>query len=237
MANTGSNAIQVRSLTNPMEYLNQTIAVTASTRPIAAALMQAFSQGGGSVISIPADVPVAEFAREHSSVDVLVQLSEPLPTGPTLELDAPTEDSSLSRAVIRSFQLMKTLGAGMVARRQGCILTIGSLAGSKGWPGWAQTSALQGALLGLSRSLAVEWAPHNVRVLYLACAAAEGEPAESSGRVPTVAELAARTPMGRVAQAHEIASVAMYLASSRASSITGTEVRADGGWSAWGLLK
>jgi NAD(P)-dependent dehydrogenase (short-subunit alcohol dehydrogenase family) len=220
-----------------MEFQNQTIAITASTRPLASALTQAFSEGGGAVIAIPADMTASEFARQHPIVDVLVLLPDPLPVGPTLELEAPTGASTLARAFVGSFQLMQALGAGMVARRRGCILTVGSLAGSKGWPGWAQTSALQGALLGLTRSLAVEWAPHNVRVLYLACAAAEGEPAHSSGVGPSSAELAARTPLGRVAQAQEIAKTAAYLASSRAGSLTGSEIRADGGWSAWGLLK
>lgn len=220
-----------------MEFQDQTIAITMSNRPLASALAQAFSEGGGSVIPIPPNVNGSEFAREHPVVDVLVLLPEPLPVGPTLEVEQPTGDSTFARALLGSFQLMHALGAGMVARRRGCILTVGSLAGSKGWPGWAQTSALQGALLGLTRSLAVEWAPHNVRVLFLACAAAEGEPAHLSGVGPSIAELTARTPLGRVARAQEIANAALYLTSSRAGSITGSEIRADGGWSAWGLLK
>lgn len=220
-----------------MEFQDQIIAITASDRPLASTLMQAFSDEGGTAVFIPSDMDVAEFALRHPIVDVLVQLPDPLPIGPTLELDTPTKHSLLCHAFLRSFQLMQAIGAGMVARRQGCILTLGSLAGSKGWPGWAQTSALQGALLGLTRSLAVEWAPDNVRVVYLACAAVEGEPSASYGTVPTTAQFAARTPLGRVARAHEIVNVALYLTSTRASSITGTEIRADGGWSAWGLLK
>jgi NAD(P)-dependent dehydrogenase (short-subunit alcohol dehydrogenase family) len=114
----------------------------------------------------------------------------------------------------------------MVARRQGCILVIGALNGSMGWPGYAASSAVQGALLAITRSLAVEWGAHNVRVEYLACGAVEGE---------SPANFAARTPMGRSATPEQIAQVALYLA--RASFTTGTELRADGGWSAWGLLK
>ncbi len=145
----------------------------------------------------------------------------------------------MSSTLIRAFQLIKGVGAGMVERRRGCIITLGGLVASTGWPGWAAASALQGALLALARSLAVEWAPQNVRVVYLACGAADGEPATAGldGMVPKQAELVARSPMGRVGRAEEIAQVALYLASYRASSITGTEIRVDGGWTAWGLLK
>ena len=46
-----------------------------------------------------------------------------------------------------------------------------------------------------------------------------------------------RTPLGRIGTPEEIAKVAVYLASDRASFITGTLVHADGGWSAFGMLK
>ncbi len=216
---------------------NRTIAITESERPIAAALTAAFSAEGNTVVNIPSDVNAVTFAQQYPAIDVLLQIADALPVGPTLEQPEVTANSMMCRALIRSFQLMQAVGGKMVARRQGCILTVGGLAGSKGWPGWAQASALQGALLGLTRSLAVEWAPQNVRVLYLACGAAEGEPAVLNGKGPTLEELTARTPLGHVAKAEEIAQVALYLASSDAGSITGTEIRADGGWSSWGLLK
>src|SRR4029079_12876426 len=101
---------------------------------------------------------------------------------------------------------------------------------STGFPGWAIQSAVEGALLALTRSLACEWATSNVRVVYLARGAVGDEGERMEG-------WAARTPLGRSASPEEIARVALFLGGGRASFTTGTLVRADGGWSAWGLLK
>jgi NAD(P)-dependent dehydrogenase (short-subunit alcohol dehydrogenase family) len=222
-----------------MDFLNQSVAISEAERPIARALADAFAREGANVVRIPPDATPAEFARQHQPIDVLLLVTPALPVGPTLEQTDAAAETMLSRALVRALQLIQALGAVMVERRRGCIVTVAGLMGSTGWPRWAASSALQGALLSLTRSLAVEWAAQNVRLVYLACGAADGEPITASphGGVPKQAELVARTPMARIAGAEEIAQVALYLASDRASSITGTEIRVDGGWTAWGLLK
>jgi len=220
-----------------MEFLNRVVAITESERPIAQALKTAFEGEGAKVEMIPSEQSAAEFSRAHPQIDTLILLFPAFPVGPTLALDETVWEPLVNRSLLRAIQLIKAIGAGMVARRRGVIITIGGLAGSNGWPGWAVASAVQGAMLGLTRSLAVEWAQSNVRVLYLATTPAEGEAASANGAGPTSAELIARTPLQRVARADELANVARYLASDRASFTTGTPVRADGGWSSWGLLK
>jgi 2-keto-3-deoxy-L-fuconate dehydrogenase len=194
----------------------QTVAITPSERPLYQALAAAFASEGAAIVDADAGQPI----------DVLVMLPPLVAPRPTLELTDADWSSAVENGLSRSFRRMKTVGAGMVARRQGCILIVGGLNGSTGWPGYAAASAVYGALLALTRSLAVEWGAHNVRVEYLACGAVEGE---------SPAEFAARTPLGRSASPEQIAQVAVYLA--RASFTTGTEFRVDGGWSAWGLLK
>jgi citronellol/citronellal dehydrogenase len=194
----------------------QTVAITASERPLYWVLADAFSSDGATIVQANAEQPI----------DVLVILPPPVAPQPTLELSDEEWTTAVEDGLSRSFRRMKTIGAGMVARRNGCILVIGGLNGSMGWPGYAASSAVYGALLALTRSLAVEWAAHNVRVAYLACGAVEGE---------TPVEFAARTPMGQSATPEQIAQAAVYLASARFT--TGTVFHVDGGWSAWGLLK
>jgi 2-keto-3-deoxy-L-fuconate dehydrogenase len=194
----------------------QTVAITASERPLYRALADAFTSEGATIA--PADT--------EQPIDVLVLLPPPMAPQSTLELSDEAWSAAIDGGLSRSFHLMKKIGAGMVARRQGCILVIGGLNGSTGWPGYAASSAVYGALLALTRSLAVEWGAYNVRVEYMACGAVEGE---------TPAEFAARTPVGRSATPEQIAQVAVYLAT--ASFTTGMEFRVDGGWSAWGQLK
>jgi NAD(P)-dependent dehydrogenase (short-subunit alcohol dehydrogenase family) len=194
----------------------QTIAITASERALYCALAAAFSSQGATIVQADTVQPI----------DVLVILPPLVAPQPTLELSDVAWATVIEDGLSNSFQLMKKIGTGMVARRQGCILVIGGLNGSMGWPGYAASSAVYGALLALTRSLAVEWGAYNVRVEYLACGAVVGE---------TPAEFAVRAPVGRSATFEQIAQVAVYLAS--ASFSTGTEFRVDGGWSAWGLLK
>jgi NAD(P)-dependent dehydrogenase (short-subunit alcohol dehydrogenase family) len=194
----------------------QTVAITASERPLYRALADAFSSEGA--IIVPADT--------EQPIDVLVILPPLVAAQPTLELSDEAWATAIESGLSRSFQLIKKIGAGMVARFRGFILVIGGLNGSTGWPSYAASSAVYGSLLALTRSLAVEWGAYNVRVEYMACGSVEGE---------TPVEFAARTPMGQSATPEQIAQVAVYLAS--ASFTTGTEFRVDGGWSAWGLLK
>jgi 2-keto-3-deoxy-L-fuconate dehydrogenase len=197
-------------------FQGQTVAITNSERPMYSALADAFSAEGAALVQADAE----------QQIDVLIILPPPVVPRPTLEISDKTWITTIENGLSRSFQLMKKIGAGMVARRQGCILVIGGLDGSVGWPGHAVSSAVYGALLALTRSLAVEWGADNVRVEYLACGSVEGE---------TPAEFVVRTPLGQSATPEQIAQVAVYLAS--ANFTTGTEFRVDGGWSAWGLLK
>jgi 2-keto-3-deoxy-L-fuconate dehydrogenase len=199
-----------------LRFQGQTVAITYAERPLYVALVDAFSAEGASVAHADAAQPV----------DVLIILPPLIAAQPTLDLSDTGWSSAIENGLSRSFQLIKAVGAGMVARHSGCMLVIGGLNGSTGWPGYAASSAVYGALLALTRSLAVEWGAHNVRVEYLACGAVEGE---------SPSEYTARTPLGLSATPQQIAQVALYLAS--ASFTTGTEFRVDGGWSAWGLLK
>jgi NAD(P)-dependent dehydrogenase (short-subunit alcohol dehydrogenase family) len=197
-------------------FEGQTVAITPSERPLYRALADGFTSEGATVVQADADQPM----------DVLVILPPLIAPQPTLELSDEECAIAIEGGLSRSFQLMRQIGTGMVARGHGCILVIGGLNSSLGWPGYAVSSAIHGALLALTRTLAVEWGAHNVRVEYLSCGAVEGE---------TPVEFGSRTPLGQGATPEQIAQVALYLAS--ASFTTGTEFRADGGWSAWGLLK
>ena len=118
------------------------------------------------------------------------------------------------------------------------ILIVGGLGGLTGFPRWAASSALEGALIALTRSLACEWAQYHVRIVYLACGAVEGEhiPEATASEFTVTANAMERTAQKRAASMAEIIDTAFYLLSDRASFTTGSVIRADGGWTAWGLL-
>jgi NAD(P)-dependent dehydrogenase (short-subunit alcohol dehydrogenase family) len=101
----------------------------------------------------------------------------------------------------------------------GVILNLGSIAGLRGWPGSAIYSATKGGVVMLSRSLAADYARENIRVWAL-CPTAVDTPILHSffaqDTDPQAARQAyeAREPMGRLISAEEVASTAVYLASS-----------------------
>lgn len=213
-----------------MDFQNQVVAITETDSAVSRAVADAFASEGATVEWISSELAPGDFTRAHPRVDTLILLVPQFRTGETLEIDNSAWAQALDGALARSIQLIQAVGKQMVAQQHGCILILGGLAGTTGFPGWAMASAVEGALLGLTRSLACEWATSNVRVLYVACSSLQGADASAE-------TWAARTPLGRNAEPAEIARVALYLASERASFTTGSLVHVDGGWTAWGLLK
>jgi NAD(P)-dependent dehydrogenase (short-subunit alcohol dehydrogenase family) len=131
----------------------------------------------------------------------------------------------------------QVFGPGMVARRHGSIINIASVSAHLPLSRVAAYSAAKAALLNLSRFLAREWAPENVRVNTITPGFF---PAEQNRRLlynedgtPTARARAilTHTPMGRFGRAEELAGAAVFLASAKASGfVTGADLRVDGGF-------
>ncbi|MDF2582563.1 MAG: hypothetical protein K0R33_1206 [Mycobacterium sp.] len=113
------------------------------------------------------------------------------------------------------------------------VVLLSSVAGIKGLPGMSVYAATKAAIRNLARSWAVELAPRGIRVVALCpgpvatpgfAASVSQLPADDDGSSVTV-------PMGRLGEAHEIASAALFLASGESSYITGSDLIVDGGQS------
>lgn len=120
----------------------------------------------------------------------------------------------------------------MLAQRQGAIVNVSSISACIGMPGLAAYSASKGAINQLTRVLAAEAGNAGVRVNAVAPGVVEtaflgGTPEESRA---TLASFGHAHLLGRVAQAQEIADVIVWLASCRASFVTGAVIMADGGY-------
>ncbi len=113
----------------------------------------------------------------------------------------------------------------MAARRSGSIISIGSMAGQIGLAGLAAYSATKATLAAMTRSWAAEFSPSGVRINAIAAG-----PVLTNGTAPDRIEArGATTLLARAAQPGEIAGVIAFLASPKASYITGAVIAADGG--------
>ncbi len=218
-----------------MTTSRRTILLDVSTPPLAQALKDSFA-ADATVHTLPSNVAPDAVSSQYPSTDALILSPRVNSPQPADSLTA-TWEAAGEPALRRCIGLMTAVGAGMVVRQRGVILVIGGLSGLTGFPGWTLASTLEGALVALTRSLACEWSPHGVRVLYLAASPSEEVPLENGVGTGTTASFTERTPLKRLATPEAIAKVAHYLAGERASFVTGTPVRADGGWTSWGLLR
>jgi 3-oxoacyl-[acyl-carrier protein] reductase len=180
---------------------------------------------------------LAEAAVEHHGrLDIWVNNAGVNVIKPALELEpdewARVIDTNLSGCFFGS----QAAGRVMVPQKRGVIIQIGSIIGEVGLPRRVPYTAAKHGLIGLTKALATEWAKDNVRVVGLDPGYVSTGLAikfQASGTF-TAADIERRTPMGRLAEASEVARVAVFLASDDASYITGSHVTVDGGWVAYG---
>lgn len=119
------------------------------------------------------------------------------------------------------------------ASGKGSLLNVASIMGSRGLRPLAAYSATKGAVAALTRGLAVEYAPFNIRVNTLAPGYVETKLTERALKLPSFRQaLIDKTPMRRFGLPEEMAHAALFLASDEASYITGAELAVDGGMAA-----
>ncbi len=121
----------------------------------------------------------------------------------------------------------------LIAQRSGKIINLASVLGAVGLPGYTLYSASKGGVIALTRTLAVEWARHNVQVNAIAPGWFVTDMNEAAFSNPHVNERLTRDiPMRRTGRLEEIGPLAVYLASPASEFMTGQTLFLDGGHSA-----
>ncbi|MGE3539096.1 MAG: SDR family NAD(P)-dependent oxidoreductase [Candidatus Tectimicrobiota bacterium] len=155
---------------------------------------------------------------------------------------APVESISLNgwNAVVTInlngvFLFCQTVGKHMIERHQGVIVNIASIAGVRGSQMMSHYAASKAAVINFTTTLALEWAPHNIRVNCIAPG-----PIETEGYLDVLhrtnpnaeavyQNVASRVALGRWGRVEEIAYPTIFLASDASSFMTGTTINVDGG--------
>ena len=128
------------------------------------------------------------------------------------------------------FLLSKLAARSMVSHKHGKIINIGSMYSYFGSGLIPSYSAAKGAIVQLTKSMAIELAPNNIQVNAIAPGWIETDMTAPVRTMPLNDEILARTPAGRWGQPEEIAGTAVYLASHASDFVTGTTIRVDGGY-------
>jgi NAD(P)-dependent dehydrogenase (short-subunit alcohol dehydrogenase family) len=168
---------------------------------------------------------VRSLVDEVGELDVLVNNAGMSWFGPTADLDEATFNDLFDGNVRSAYFLVAGLAPGMAQRSSGSIINLASMAGQVGLDGGAAYGATKAALSSMTRSWAAEFSPHGVRVNAVAAGPVFSTPAKAS----LIEELGKTTLLGRGAQVEEIAEVIAFLASDRASYLTGAVIPVDAG--------
>lgn len=203
---------------------------------------------GARVVALPADVAnptdvdrvVAAAMEAFGRVDILVTNGGGPPAGP-FESHSPETWGDAVRLVLDSVvNLTRAVLPGMKERRWGRIINVTSIAVKQPVDNLILSNSLRAAVTGFARTLANEVAPFDVTVNnvlpgYTRTQRVEDlsrRNAELRGTTPEdqLAIFERQIPMGRLGEPREFAAMVAFLASERASYVTGTSVPVDGGW-------
>jgi len=169
-------------------------------------------------------------------VDILVNCAGRTKRVPVLEMDEADWDAIIATNLTGTLRACQVFGRHMVARRAGRIVNIASLASFVGLKDVAAYTASKHGVAGLTKALAVEWAPFGVAVNAIAPGVFPTPLNEKLlNGTPRGQEFVTRTPMGRFGRVEELQGAAVFLASDAASFVTGEVLVVDGGFLASGV--
>lgn len=244
---TGGSSGIGRAVAELLAAEGASVAVCSVDAVEAAAVAGAIAGRDGRAAAVPADVrdlpsvvaAVQSTVDTFGSLDILVTCAGIQAYGTAADTELQTWDEVFAVNVRGVFLAARAALPYLRRSARGAIVIVSSVQALATQAGVAAYAASKGALNALTRSMAIDEAAHGVRVNAVcpgsvdtpmlrrsAMLFSDGSP-EAAER--TVADWGRSHPLGRVAQASEVASVVSFLASPRASFMTGEDVRVDGG--------
>ena len=204
--------------------------------------LSARAQGTVEIVPLDMASPGAaeKLASAHPDIDILVNNAGAIPGGDLLTVDEAKWRAAWDLKVFGYINLARAVFARMKAKKRGVIVNVIGLGGERMDFGYAAGAAGNAALMALTQALGSRSVDHGIRVMgvnpglvaterlpYLMGQRAEKEFGDAKRWPEIVAKL--DLPMGRPATTEEIANVVVFLASDRASYMSGSIVRVDGG--------
>lgn len=235
---TSSSSGMGRAIAEAMGQHGATVIVSSNDADGCAAVVKDFEQQRITAVSMPCDVSdkssidglYQAALAQFGTIDVLVSCVGIAPTGPFLDITAPDFEQIMALNLQSAIYLTKLILPQMVERRDGVLIYLASIAGVRGNKNIGLYGLSKAALIQLARNLAVEYGPANIRANTISPGMIDTPFSQSLLENPAFLEKRlALTPLCRVGQPHEVAGVAVLLASKAGGFITGQNLIVDGG--------
>jgi NAD(P)-dependent dehydrogenase (short-subunit alcohol dehydrogenase family) len=183
-------------------------------------------------VTDPASVEavVAEVLSAMGWIDILVNSAGIVDLAPAEEISLRSWQRTLDVNLTGSFLMAQAVGRAMIRQGGGKIVNLASQAGSVAIDQHVAYCASKFAVIGMTKTLALEWGRHGITVNSLSPTVVLTELGRRAWDGPKGEAMKAQIPTGRFAEPEEIAAAAVFLASSGADMINGADLLVDGGY-------
>lgn len=174
---------------------------------------------------------IAQVVERFGRLDILINNAGLFRGGSVLTLAREDWDAVLATHVTGSFLCARHAAKRMIAQGEGGkIVNIGSIYSLYGTPDFADYGTAKAAIVGLTRALAIELAPHQIQVNALLPGWYETDLTRGMPQKPLGEQIRRKTPAGRWGEPEDLVGAAIFLSSAASDFITGVQLPVDGGY-------